>query len=81
MFVVFPFPATRRCSFLVGKIAGGVRAKEGDEFKVLWYTQEESDASPSIYVLKGWLVSSTRIRVPERGGESVEFAWATFPCL
>lgn len=41
-FVVFPL--------LVGEIEEGVRAEEGDGLKVLWYTQEESDASPSVYV-------------------------------
>jgi len=78
---VFPFPATSRCSLLVGKIEEDVRAEEGDEFKVLWYTQEESDASPRSMYGKGALITSTRIRVPERGEESVEFVWATFPCL
>ena len=38
LFVVLPLPATSRCSLMVGKIEEGVR--EGDEFKVLWYTQE-----------------------------------------
>lgn len=37
-FVVFPCPATSRCSLLVGKIDEGVRVEEGDGFKVLWYT-------------------------------------------
>jgi len=53
----FPFSATSRCSLLVGKIEEGVRAEEGDGLKVLWCMQEESDATPSVYVWKGWLVA------------------------
>ena len=54
---MFSFPVTSRCSLLVSKIEEGVRAEEGDEFKVLWYTQEESNALWSVYVWKGWLVA------------------------
>ena len=78
---MFPFPATSRYSLLVGKI------KEGDELKVLWYMQEESYTTPSVYVWKGWLSQAfklkwrTRVRVPDKGKGLVEYRCATFPNL
>lgn len=58
-----------------------MRAEVRDELKQPLYTQGEGDTSPSFNISKGRLVESTRIRVFERGEESVEIVWVPLPCL
>ena len=90
-FVVFPLAATNPCSVDVGQIMEVVREDEGDELVVHWFTPKRRSIPRlrSQYGKGGWSPQynlktkndGTKVRVPDKGRESVHAACATFPSL